>query len=183
MNRKIPAPAPKEIPSAAGAERKETKMEHTPLTSHDLLLLKKKRRRRKKLLASIAVLLCLGAAGGGAFFFWQRSAAAAGETVQIVAGEQEELTYARIHTIVGNEMETVLLDAAAVERMETGSAPEGELFSEEDGETKSWQIPVGTDVITSLGVTTTFSRLSAGDVIAVLTEEGTDNILKIWIIQ
>ena len=123
MNRKIPAPAPKEIPSAAG------------------------------------------------------------ETVQIVAGEQEELTYARIHTIVGNEMGTVLLDAAAVERMETGSAPEGELFSEEDGETKSWQIPVGTDVITSLGVTTTFSRLSAGDVIAVLTEEGTDNILKIWIIQ
>lgn len=117
------------------------------------------------------------------FFFWQRSAAAAGETVQIVAGEQEELTYARIHTIVGNEMGTVLLDAAAVERMETGSAPEGELFSEEDGETKSWQIPVGTDVITSLGVTTTFSRLSAGDVIAVLTEEGTDNILKIWIIQ
>ena len=183
MNRKIPAPAPKEIPSAAGVERKETKMEHTPLTSHDLLLLKKKRRRRKKLLASIAVLLCLGAAGGGAFFFWQSSAAAAGETVQIVAGEQEELTYARIHTIVGNEMETVLLDAAAVERMETGSAPEGELFSEEDGETKSWQIPVGTDVITSLGVTTTFSRLSAGDVIAVLTEEGTDNILKIWIIQ
>ena len=181
MNRKIPAPAPKEIPSAAGAERKETKMEHTPLTSHDLLLLMKKRRRRKKLLASIAVLLCLGAAGGGAFFFWQRSAA--GETVQIVAGEQEELTYSRIHTIVGNEMETVLLDAAAVEGMETGSAPEGELFSEEDGETKSWQIPVGTDVITSLGVTTTFSRLSAGDVIAVLTEEGTDNILKIWIVQ
>lgn len=67
--------------------------------------------------------------------------------------------------------------------MPTGSAPDGELFSEEDGETKSWQIPVGTDVITSLGVTTTFSRLSAGDVIAVLTEEGTDNILKIWIIQ
>lgn len=53
----------------------------------------------------------------------------------------------------------------------------------ETGGTKSWQIPVGTDVITSLGVTTTFSRLSAGDVIAVLTEEGTDNILKIWIVE
>ena len=53
----------------------------------------------------------------------------------------------------------------------------------ETGETKSWQIPVGTDVITSLGVTTTFSRLSAGNVIAVLTEEGTDNILKIWIVE
>lgn len=38
-------------------------------------------------------------------------------------------------------------------------------------------------MITSLGVTTTFSRLSAGDVIAVLTEEGTDNILKIWIVE
>lgn len=55
--------------------------------------------------------------------------------------------------------------------------------AEAGGETKTWQIPVGTDVITTLGVSTTFSRLSAGDVIAVLTEAGTDNILKIWIVQ
>ena len=165
------------------------------------------------------------------------------EAVQIVAGENEEITYARITTIVGNEIETALLEGTAQEQtgtdgtqtvddamtsegtaeegMPDGGTAEGELQGgmpdsgtaeggmpdgmpqqngsgfaaggagdqtgrstyTETGETKSWQIPVGTDVITSLGVTTTFSRLSAGDVIAVLTEAGTDNILKIWIVE
>ena len=109
-------------------------------------------------------------------------------------------------------METTLLDASVAEQMEAGAAemaaggeaegmaagggmPEGMEMpdaaeepgdgrtAEAGGETKTWQIPVGTDVITTLGVSTTFSRLSAGDVIAVLTEAGTDNILKIWIVQ
>lgn len=170
------------------------------------------------------------------------------EAVQITAGENEEITYARITTIVGNEIETALLEGTAPEQtgtagtqtvddamtsegtaeegMPDGGTAEGEMpggMSEggisdseraeggmpdgmpqqngsgfaaggagdqtgrstytETGETKSWQIPVGTDVITSLGVTTTFSRLSVGDVIAVLTEAGTDNILKIWIVE
>ena len=51
------------------------------------------------------------------------------------------------------------------------------------GETKSLEVPVGTEVITKLGVVTTFSRLSSGNIIAVLLEEGTDNILKIWIVS
>ena len=65
------------------------------------------------------------------------------------------------------------------------SGPGGESIASytETGESASYQIPVGTDVITQLGVTTTFSRLAAGDVIALLLEEGTDNILKIWIVQ
>ncbi len=65
------------------------------------------------------------------------------------------------------------------------SGPGGESIASytETGESASYQIPVGTDVITQLGVTTTFSRLAAGDVIALLQEEGTDNILKIWIVQ
>ena len=226
-------------------ERKEKEMENTPLTSRELLLLKQKRRRRKRLLILLAVLLLCLAAGGGGFFLWMRSRRAVQETVQITAGEQEEITYARIDTIVGNEMETTLLDASVVEQMEAGAAemaaggeaegmaagggmpegmempggsmpegmempgggmpegmempgggmPEGMEMpdaaeepgdgrtAEAGGETKTWQIPVGTDVITTLGVSTTFSRLSAGDVIAVLTEAGTDNILKIWIVQ
>ena len=226
-------------------ERKEKEMENTPLTSRELLLLKQKRRRRKRLLILLAVLLLCLAAGGGGFFLWMRSRRAVQETVQITAGEQEEITYARIDTIVGNEMETTLLDASVVEQMEAGAAemaaggeaegmaagggmpegmemPEGGMpegmempgggmpegmempgggmpegmempdaaeepgdgrTAEAGGETKTWQIPVGTDVITTLGVSTTFSRLSAGDVIAVLTEAGTDNILKIWIVQ
>ena len=229
-------------------KERNVEMENNAHTSRELLLINKKRRRRKKMLIFLTVLLCFLAASGGGFLLWQRSQRAAQEAVQIVAGENEEITYARITTIVGNEIETALLEGAAPEQtgtagtqtvddamtsegtaeegMPDGGTAEGEMpggMSEggisdsgtaeggmpdgmpqqngsgfaaggagdqtgrstytETGETKSWQIPVGTDVITSLGVTTTFSRLSAGDVIAVLTEAGTDNILKIWIVE
>ena len=245
-------------------KERNVEMENNAHTSRELLLIKKKRRRRKKMLIFLTVLLCFLAASGGGFLLWQRSQRAAQEAVQIVAGENEEITYARITTIVGNEIETALLEGTAPEQTGTAgtqtaddaasagdaasennvTSADGEMTSEgtaeegmsdggtaggemqggmseggmpdsgtaeggtpdggpaeeggsgfaaggqsgrsaytETGETKSWQIPVGTDVITSLGVTTTFSRLSAGDVIAVLTEEGTDNILKIWIVE
>lgn len=245
-------------------KERNVEMENNAHTSRELLLIKKKRRRRKKMLIFLTVLLCLLAIAGGGFLLWQRSQRAAQEAVQITAGENEEITYARISTIVGNEIEAALLEGAAAERTGTagtqtaddaasagdaasennvtsadgemtsegtaeggmsdggtaggemqggmseggmpdsgtaeGGTPDGDLPQQdasgfaaggqsgrsaytETGETKSWQIPVGTDVITSLGVTTTFSRLSAGDVIAVLTEEGTDNILKIWIVE
>lgn len=73
----------------------------------------------------------------------------------------------------------------AMQGAAASSGPGGESIASytETGESASYQIPVGTDVITQLGVTTTFSRLAAGDVIALLLEEGTDNILKIWIVQ
>lgn len=229
-------------------KERNVEMENNAHTSRELLLIKKKRRRRKKMLIFLTVLLCFLAASGGGFLLWQRSQRAAQEAVQITAGENEEITYARITTIVGNEIETALLEGTAPEQtgtagtqtvddamtsegtaeegMPDGGTAEGEMpggMSEggisdsgraeggmpdgmpqqngsgfvaggagdqtgrstytETGETKAWQIPVGTDVITSLGVTTTFSRLSAGDVIAVLTEAGTDNILKIWIVE
>ena len=240
-------------------KERNVEMENNAHTSRELLLIKKKRRRRKKMLIFLTVLLCLLAIAGGGFLLWQRSQRAAQEAVQITAGENEEITYARITTIVGNEIEAALLEGAAAEQTGTAgtqtaddaasagdaasennvTSADGEMTSEgtaeegrsdggtaggemqggmpdsgtaeggtpdgglpqqdasgfaaggqsgrsaytETGETKSWQIPVGTDVITSLGVTTTFSRLSAGDVIAVLTEEGTDNILKIWIVE
>ncbi|WP_270495751.1 hypothetical protein [Eisenbergiella porci] len=51
------------------------------------------------------------------------------------------------------------------------------------GETRSFEIPAGTQVITKLGVETTFSRLSAGNIIALLLEKGTNNILKIWVVS
>ncbi|WP_321002322.1 hypothetical protein [Eisenbergiella porci] len=51
------------------------------------------------------------------------------------------------------------------------------------GETRSFEIPAGTQVITKLGVETTFSRLSAGNIIALLLEKETDNILKIWVVS
>ena len=65
--------------------------------------------------------------------------------------------------------------------------PEGGMmppFGQEKEEKKaSYQIPVGTDVITTLGATTTFSHLEEGDTIAILMEENSEAILKIWMIM
>ena len=101
-------------------KERNVEMENNAHTSRELLLIKKKRRRRKKMLIFLTVLLCFLAASGGGFLLWQRSQRAAQEAVQIVAGENEEITYARITTIVGNEIETALLEGAAPEQ--TGTA-------------------------------------------------------------
>ena len=53
-------------------------------------------------------------------------------------------------------------------------------------ETGSTTIPVGTDVITSLGKTTTFSRLSNGDIIKMIMEEdssGEKVVVGVWIVS
>lgn len=52
------------------------------------------------------------------------------------------------------------------------------------GEERTATIPVGTDVITKLGTTTTFARLAAGDVVQMLTEKAGDEdvIIKMWIV-
>ncbi|WP_418963326.1 hypothetical protein, partial [Butyribacter intestini] len=52
-------------------------------------------------------------------------------------------------------------------------------------ETGSTTIPVGTDVITSLGKTTTFSRLSNGDIIKMIMEKdssGEKVVVGVWIV-
>ncbi len=73
----------------------------------------------------------------------------------------------------------------SAENAESGSRRKGEENTEdtESGPLQTWQIPVGTEVVTKLGSVTTFSRLAAGDVICCLTErtDGGDVILKIWI--
>lgn len=53
-------------------------------------------------------------------------------------------------------------------------------------ETGSTTIPVGTDVITSLGKTTTFSRLSYGDIIKMIMEKdssGEKVVVGVWIVS
>ena len=52
------------------------------------------------------------------------------------------------------------------------------------GEERTASIPVGTDVVTKLGTTTTFARLAAGDVVQMLTEKvgEEDVIIKMWIV-
>ena len=53
----------------------------------------------------------------------------------------------------------------------------------EESQTASYRIPVGTEVITTLGAITTFSHLEEGDTIAILMEESSEAILKIWMIM
>ncbi len=68
-----------------------------------------------------------------------------------------------------------------------GSSEEDKLSGagqeEKAAETMQLQIPVGTEVITKLGTSTTFTSLSKGDVIAIALETGTEIIDKIWIVE
>lgn len=50
------------------------------------------------------------------------------------------------------------------------------------GETASYRIPVGTEVITKLGASTTFTHLDVEDTIAILKDKDNGTILKIWIV-
>lgn len=52
---------------------------------------------------------------------------------------------------------------------------------ETPGESRTMQIPVGTEVITMLGAVTTFSRLDADDTVAIVLEG--DDIIRIYIIR
>lgn len=201
---------------------------------------KGKRGNKKKSRKIILAAACIGlAAAAGGFFFWQKGNADASEgTVVIAAGENEEIIYAQIDSIVGNDIDVSLMKENAQAEAETqvkdtqkaaenktggvsekssekiaGGMPEGmsgdmpdgfpgsgnsgmnsgvngsrnsggsAAAYTETGEAKSFEIPAGTQVITKLGVETTFSRLSAGNIIALLLEEGTDNILKIWVVS
>ena len=170
-------------------------MQENTQTSRSLLMQKRKKRKRKKRLAFLAVSACLAALAAG-IFFTEKASGASSEAVSIEAGEGEALTYARIEEIVGNEVQVSLLEQEALLEQEirepnsleqpAASMPPTTQTSasyKETGESRSWQIPVCTEVTTALGVTTTFSRLAAGNVIAVLTGSGTDNILKIWIVR
>lgn len=224
-----------------------------------------KKKSRKKVLAAAACISFVTVAGG--FFFWQKGNVDASEgAVVIAAGENEEIIYAQIDSIVGNdidvsimkettqaEAETQVKDTQEAAKNKTGGVsgaspektegdmpdgmprgmledtpdgmPQGMLGDTldgmpqgiagdmpdgfpgngngsmsggvkgsrnnagsasaytETGEVRSFEIPVGTQVITKLGVETTFSRLSAGNIIALLLEKGTDNILKIWVVS
>ena len=51
----------------------------------------------------------------------------------------------------------------------------------ETGETKSYEIPVGTEVITKTGTETTFARLSVDNTLAIVVKKDTDNIIRIYI--
>ncbi len=53
----------------------------------------------------------------------------------------------------------------------------------ETSQTKEYEVPVGTEVTTRLGATTSFSRLSVGNIVGIVVQNGTDNILRIKIVE
>ena len=88
---------------------------------------------------------------------------------EIVLESNQALKQVKIQAIYGNEINGTLI--------------EGDTESQEP---QTWVIPVGTEVVTKLGTTTTFSRLANGDQIQLLTqtlEDGSETILKVWITE
>lgn len=88
---------------------------------------------------------------------------------EIVLESNQALKQVKIQVIYGNEINGTLI--------------EGDTESQE---LQTWVIPVGTEVVTKLGTTTTFSRLANGDQIQLLTqtlEDGSETILKVWITE
>lgn len=75
------------------------------------------------------------------------------------------------------------IDMSTPPSMPSGASMTQQTTYTQTGETKEYQIPVGTDVTSSLGSTTTFAKLRSGDVIGIVTQAGTDNILRIKIVQ
>lgn len=71
---------------------------------------KKKKKKGKKKIVTGVVCFCLLTAAGGVLF-WQKQEADASESViEITAGQQEEIIYAQIDSIVGNYLELSLAE-------------------------------------------------------------------------
>lgn len=148
---------------------------------------KKRRNRRVRRILILAVLILCAALIYAVLQKKKEEEAAAQTDTTLELADGEELVYGRITSIVGNDMEISVLEAnqSSPEKEgigENGSADALQTYTD-TGETREYEIPVGTDVVTSLGAVTTFSKLSEGDVIGIVAKSGTDNILRIRILQ
>lgn len=136
--------------------------------------LRKKKALRKKLFTYLFIFLAILSGIGAYLYREQQKEAAANATVEITAEEGQQILYAKITQIQGNEI--------TFEETEPNIAEvPAEASSETPSESRTMQIPVGTEVTTMLGAVTTFSRLSADDTIALIME-GSD-IIRIYIVQ
>lgn len=162
----------------------------------------KKNKGRKGLAFILVILLAMGA---GAYYVYLPRAYAADEGKEPILEDGQEYAYAKITSILGNEMAYSIVDAQTADSgniqengARKGGAPdEGSGGERQDASgsvmmnytetcrTGQMQIPVGTEVETKLGTVTTFSRLSNGDVIKMLLQEDDDGnkaLVKIWIV-
>ncbi len=68
-------------------------------------------------------------------------------------------------------------------QMQSTAPQQNMLQYTETSQTKEYEVPVGTEVTTRLGATTSFSRLSTGNIVGIVVQKGTDNILRIKIVE
>lgn len=114
-------------------------------------------------------------AAGVCFGIWGRQLVTAESrpVMKITSEAGQEIIFAKLSSIKGNEITYIPVE----EEKTTVAALGGESFTYENityrltEETVTAQIPVGTEVTTKLGAVTTFSRLSAGDYVALVVEE------------
>lgn len=117
--------------------------------------------KKKKVVIGAAILIIFALCFTGFTMTVQSSKELAGK-VTMTAGRDEDLIYASLTSVVGNDIVCTMTDS---------------------GETRNYQIPVGTEVVTRLGTATTFSRLSEGNTVAILLKKDTDIVKKVWITE
>jgi hypothetical protein len=131
----------------------------------------KKKKKINIWIILVLVLIVAAAAGGIGYYSFSRNRSSDKEMSEELPELEkgQEYIYAKITAILGNEMTANLIE----NDMETDTS-------------QTWTIPVGTDVVTKLGTTTSFSRLANGDRVRMLmqaTDDGSQTILKIWIVD
>lgn len=125
----------------------------------------KKKKNRKKWIVLFVCLFLLASATTGMIFVKKNTDEEMNLENEVVVQEGQTLMTVTIQKMIGNEM--------------TGRKTQDTQMSD----VQTWTIPVGTEVVTKLGTVTTFARLAGGDVVQVLADDATQDILKIWIIQ
>lgn len=169
---------------------------------------KRKKHVRRILFVLILVLIGIGIYGYYRYQEYQTALAEAKADVLALA-DGEELTYGEITEVVGNDITVAVVEegtspssddanaktsedapvpGGSSDNISASAAPGGPSVPQqtsytETGETKEYEIPVGTAVTSALGSTTTFAKLKSGNIIGIVTEAGTDNILRIKIVQ
>jgi hypothetical protein len=129
----------------------------------------KKSENKNKIWIILIILLIALVAGGGYWYYNSNKVSAEDSANALPELEKgQEYIYVRITSILGNEMTATIYED-----------------DQDTGVQNTWLIPVGTDVVTKLGTTTSFSRLASGDYIRLLVQDEPDSqdILKIWIVN
>lgn len=147
-------------------QEKQDMDERSIIREQDRLAKEKKKEKNRMEKRVLVIILVVILAALFWYLGWGRKLSVQEQTTQVnieTTGNQK-VTYATIQSIRGNEITYVL--------------------TEGDGEEVTEMIPVGTDVTTKLGTVATFSRICAGDSVAIVKEPvgDSDVIVAVYIV-